>query len=100
MCDDRIFFNKKNKKNHKQIPDLPLISLIYFIMLMHTSNPFGFQHYNLHNIHVNICSNFLELNHEEKLTKILNPSAPEQIRTVTSYIRQSLELREGDSSQS
>ena len=36
----------------------------------------------------------------EKLTKILNPSTPEQIRTVTSFIRQSLELREGDSSQS
>jgi hypothetical protein len=45
-------------------------------------------------------SNFLELNHEEKLTKILNPSTPDQIRTVTSFIRQSLELREGDSSQS
>ena len=41
----------------------------------------------------NIYSNFLELNHEEKLTKILNPSTPEQIRTVTSFIRQSLELR-------
>ena len=27
-----------------------------------------------------------------------NPSTPEQIRTVTSFIRQSLELREGDSS--
>jgi hypothetical protein len=48
----------------------------------------------------NIYSNFLELNHEEKLTKILNPSTPEQIRTVTFFIRQSLELREGDSSQS
>ena len=24
----------------------------YFILLMHTDNPFGFQHYNLHNIHV------------------------------------------------
>ena len=48
----------------------------------------------------NIYSNFLELNHEEKLTKILNPSTPEQSRTVTSFIRQSLELREGDSSQS
>jgi hypothetical protein len=36
----------------------------------------------------------------EKLTKILNPSTPEQIRTVTSFLRQSLELREGDSSQS
>ena len=46
----------------------------------------------------NIYSNFLELNHEEKLTKILNPSTPDQIRTVTSFIRQSLELREGDSS--
>jgi hypothetical protein len=33
----------------------------------------------------------------EKLTKI---PIPEQIRTVTSFIRQSLELREGDSSQS
>ena len=29
-----------------------------------------------------------------------NPLTPEQIRTVTSFIRQSLELREGDSSQS
>ena len=48
----------------------------------------------------NIYSNFLELNHEKKLTKILNPSTPEQIRTVTSFIRESLELREGDSSQS
>jgi hypothetical protein len=48
----------------------------------------------------NIYSNFLELNHEEKLTKILNPSTPEQIRTVTSFIRQSLELRKGDSPQS
>ena len=48
----------------------------------------------------NLYSNFLELNHEEKLIKILNPSTPEQIRTVTSFIRQSLELREGDSSQS
>ena len=48
----------------------------------------------------NIYSNFLELNHEEKLTKIFNPSTPEQIRTVTFFIRQSLELREGDSSQS
>jgi hypothetical protein len=38
--------------------------------------------------------------HVEKLTKILNPSTPKQIRTVTSFIRQSLELREGDSSQS
>jgi hypothetical protein len=37
--------------------------------------------------------NFLELNHEEKLTKILNPTTPEQIRPVTSFIRQSLELR-------
>ena len=43
----------------------------------------------------NMYSNFLELNHDEKLTKI-----PEQIRTVTSFIRQSLELGEGDSSQS
>ena len=43
---------------------------------------------------------FLELNHEEKLTKILNPSTSNQIRTVMSFIRQSLELREGDSSQS
>ena len=48
----------------------------------------------------NIYSNFLELNHKEKITKILNPSTPEQIRTVKSFIRQSLELREGDSSQS
>jgi hypothetical protein len=48
----------------------------------------------------NIYSSFLELNHEEKLTKILNPSTPEQIGTVTFFIRQSLELREGDSSQS
>jgi hypothetical protein len=48
----------------------------------------------------NIYSNFLEINHEEKLTKIPNPSTPEQIRTATSFIRQSLELREGDSSQS
>jgi hypothetical protein len=50
----------------------------------------------------NIYSNFIELNHEEKLTKILNPSTAEQIRTVTkctSFIRQSLELRDGDSSQ-
>jgi hypothetical protein len=46
----------------------------------------------------NMYSNFLELNHEEKLTRILNPSTPEQIRTVTSFIRQSLEQREGDSS--
>ena len=30
----------------------------------------------------NIYSNFLQLNHEEKLTKILNPSTLEQIRTV------------------
>jgi hypothetical protein len=37
--------------------------------------------------------------HVEKLTKILNPSTPKQ-KTVTSFIRQSLELREGDSSQS
>jgi hypothetical protein len=29
----------------------------------------------------NIYSSFLELNHEEKLTKILNPSTPEQIGT-------------------
>jgi hypothetical protein len=43
----------------------------------------------------NMYSNFLELNHDEKLTKI-----PEQIRTVTSFIRQLLELREGDSSES
>ena len=48
----------------------------------------------------NTYLNFLELNHDEKQTKILNPSTPEQIRTVTSFIRQSLELREGDSSQS
>jgi hypothetical protein len=47
------------------------------------------------NIYI-IYSNFLELNHEEKLTNKLNPSIPEQIRTVTSFI----ELREGDSSQS
>ena len=47
----------------------------------------------------NTYSNFLELNHDEKQTKILNPSTPEHIRTVT-FIRQSLELREGDSSQS
>jgi hypothetical protein len=46
----------------------------------------------------NIYSNFLELNDEEKLRKILNPSTLEQIRTVTSFIRQALELREGDSS--
>jgi hypothetical protein len=47
----------------------------------------------------NIYSNFIELNHEEKLTKILNPSTAEQIRTVTkctSFIRQSLELRDGN----
>ena len=48
----------------------------------------------------NIYSNFLELNHEEKLTKIFNQSTSDQIRTVVSFIRQSLELREGDSSQS
>jgi hypothetical protein len=42
----------------------------------------------------NIYSNFLELNDEEKLRKILNPSTLEQIRTVTSFIRQALELRE------
>ena len=48
----------------------------------------------------NIYSHFRELNHEEKLTKILNPSTPEKIRTVMSFIRQSLELREGDSPQS
>ena len=48
----------------------------------------------------NIYSNFLELKREEKLTQIHKPSTPEQIRTVTSFIRQSLELREGDSSQS
>ena len=48
----------------------------------------------------NIYSNFIELNHEEKLTKILNTSTLEQFRTVASFIRQSLELREGDSSQS
>ena len=48
----------------------------------------------------NIYSSFLELSHEEKLTKILNSWTPEQMRTVTSFIRQSLELREGDSSQS
>jgi len=30
--------------------------------------------------------------------KILNLSTPKQIRTATSFIRQSLELREGDSS--
>jgi hypothetical protein len=48
----------------------------------------------------NIFSNFLELNHEEKLTKILDSSTPEQIRTFTSFIRQSFELREGESSQS
>jgi hypothetical protein len=44
----------------------------------------------------NIYSNFIELNHEEKLTKILNPSTAEQIRTVTkctSFIRQSLQGR-------
>ena len=35
----------------------------------------------------NIYSNFLELNHEEKLTIVLNPSTPEQIRAVTSFIR-------------
>jgi hypothetical protein len=33
-------------------------------------------------------------------TNTNNPSTPEQIRTVTSFIRQSLELRERDSSQS
>jgi hypothetical protein len=48
---------------------------------------------NLYQYFQNIHSNFLELNHEEKLTKTLNPSTPEQIRTVTSFIRQSLELR-------
>ena len=34
----------------------------------------------------NIYSNFIELNHEEKLTKLLNPSTPEQIRPVTSFM--------------
>jgi hypothetical protein len=41
----------------------------------------------------NIYSHFRELNHEEKLTQILNPSTPEKIRTVMSFIRQSLELK-------
>ena len=44
----------------------------------------------------NIYSNFLELNHEKKLIKILKPSTTEQIRTVTSFIKQSLEWREGE----
>ena len=34
---------------------------------------------NLYQYFQIIYSNFLELNHEEKLTKILNPSTPEQI---------------------
>ena len=44
--------------------------------------------------------NFIDLNNEEKLIKILNPSTPMQIRTVASFIKQSLELREGDPIQS
>ena len=44
--------------------------------------------------------NFTDLNNEEKLIKILNPSTPMQIRTVASFIKQSLELREGDPIQS
>ena len=44
--------------------------------------------------------NFTDLNNEEKLIKILNPSTPMQIMTVASFIKQSLELREGDPIQS
>ena len=45
-------------------------------------------------------TNFGELNIKEKLIKILNPSTPGQIKTVASFIKQSLELREGDTTQS
>jgi hypothetical protein len=38
----------------------------------------------------NIYSNFLELNHEKKLIKILKPSTTEQIRTVTSFINKTV----------
>ena len=45
---------------------------------------------------IEIYPNFQSLNSTEKLSKILNPSTPDQIRTVASFIEQSLELRKGD----
>ena len=48
----------------------------------------------------NFYPNFIELNNKEKLIKVLNPSTPMQIRAVASFIKQSLELREGDQIQS
>lgn len=40
--------------------------------------------------------NIISSNHVEKLKMILNPSTPDDIKTVTSFIQQSLELRKGD----
>ncbi len=45
-----------------------------------------------------IYPNFTELNSTEKLIKILNPSTPEEIGTIASFIERSLELRKGDPS--
>ena len=45
---------------------------------------------------IELYPNFSSLNSTEKLSKILNPSTPDQIRTVASFIEQSLELRKGD----
>ena len=42
-------------------------------------------------------SNFISKNDIEKLTLFLNPSTPNDIKAVMSFINQSLELRKGDS---
>ena len=43
---------------------------------------------------------FEELTEKEKLIKLLNPSTPDEIKAVASFIEKSLELREGDPKQS
>ncbi len=45
-----------------------------------------------------INSNFTDLNNTEKLLKILNPSTPEDLGTIVSFIERSLEFRKGDPS--
>ena len=55
---------------------------------------------NLYLIFDNQQSNFEELDNDTKINTILNPSTPAQIKAVSSFIEQSLELRKEDHNQS
>ena len=48
----------------------------------------------------NFYSYFKDIDDNEKLILFLNPSTPDQIKTVVSFIEKSLELRKGDPQQS